>query len=87
MIDTLIQFILTLCFLTIYMYLSAMETLICLREIEFDRAYFLRFCTKYDICFSKYRIKLIVALSSTNTTKIVKMVIYRTSGSVSTNHL
>ena len=31
-----------------------METLICLTEIEIDRVYFLRFCTKYDTRFSKY---------------------------------
>ena len=28
-------------------YLSAIETLICHREIELDRVYFLRFCTNY----------------------------------------
>ena len=39
--------------------------------VEFNRVYFLRFCTKYDTWFSKYRIELIVDLSSTNATKNV----------------
>ena len=51
-------------------YLSAIETLICHTEIEVNRIYFLRFCTKYDD-FLKYGIELIVALSSTNATKIL----------------
>ena len=38
---------------------------------EFDRVYFPRFCTKDDTRFSKYAIELIVALSSTNATKMV----------------
>ena len=50
-------------------YLSSIETLICHRDIEFDRLHFLQFCTNYDTLFSKYRIELIVALSSTNATK------------------
>ena len=44
--------------------LSGIETLICHGKTEFNRVYFLRFCTKYDTLFSKYRIELIVALSS-----------------------
>ena len=52
-------------------YLSAIETLICLTEIEFNRVYFLRFCREYLIRFSKYHIELIVALSWTNATKMV----------------
>ena len=51
------------------MYFSGMETLICHEEIESDRVSFLRFCTKYVTRFSKYRIELIVAMSSTNATK------------------
>ena len=44
-----------------YIYLSAIEKLICYTEIEADKVYFLRFCTK---CLSsKYGIELIVALS------------------------
>ena len=35
---------------------------------EFNRVYFLRFCSKYETWFSKYRIELLVALSSTNAT-------------------
>ena len=31
--------------------LSAIETLVCHRKIEFDTVYFLRFCTKYDMWF------------------------------------
>ena len=46
------------------LYLSAIETLICHTEIEFNRVYFLRFCTKYRTPFSKYRIDFVVALSS-----------------------
>ena len=52
------------------MYLSAIEILICYTKIEVNRVYFLRFCTKYDTCFSKYGLGLIVALSSTNATKV-----------------
>ena len=52
------------------LYLSAIETLICYTEIELKRVYFLRFCTKYETWFSKYRIELTVTLSSTNTTKL-----------------
>ena len=37
---------------------------------EFNSIFFLRFCTKYNTWFSKYRIELIVALSSTNATKM-----------------
>ena len=66
MIDSLIQFVLTLLLIT---YLSAIETLICQREIEFDRVYFVWFCTYYDTRFSKYRIELIEVLSPTNATK------------------
>ena len=36
------------------MYLGVIEKLICYREIEFHRVYFLRFCTKYD---TKYRVE------------------------------
>ena len=57
--------------LFLIMHLSAIETLICQREIHFDSIHFLRFCTKYDTWFAKYRIELIVALSSTNTTKSI----------------
>ena len=32
-------------------HLSAIETLIYHREIEFDRVYFLRFCTNFDLRF------------------------------------
>ena len=39
------------------------------KKKKFNRVYILRFCTKYDTWFSKYRIELIVALSSTNATK------------------
>ena len=54
------------------MYINSIETLIFHTEIEFNRDYFLRFCTKYDTCtrFSKYRIEFKVALSSTNATII-----------------
>ena len=52
-------------------YLCAIETPICHKEIEVNRAYFLRFCTKYVTCFSKYDIELTVALSSTNAIKII----------------
>ena len=38
---------------------------------ELNRVYFLRFCTKYNTWFSKYRIELIVALSLTNATKTI----------------
>ena len=51
------------------MYLSAIENLICHTEIEVNRLYFLRFCTKYLTLVSKHGIELIVALSSTNATK------------------
>ena len=40
------------------MYLSGIETFICHGEIEFNRVYFLRFCTKYYTWFSKYAIEL-----------------------------
>ena len=52
-------------------YLSAIKTVICHRDIEFY--YFLRFRTNYNrpTRFSKHRIELIVALSSTNATKAV----------------
>ena len=53
-------------------YLSATEALIFHIEIELNRVYFLRFCTKYDTCFSEYGIELIVALSSTNPTKNIE---------------
>ena len=33
-------------------YVSAIETPICHREIKFNRVYFLRFCSKYDTRFS-----------------------------------
>ena len=48
---------------------SAIETLIYYTEIKVNRVYFLQFCTKYFTSFSKYLIKLIVALSSTKDTK------------------
>ena len=41
-----------------------------MQKIEFNRVYFLRFYTKYDTQVSKYLIKLIVAMSSTNATKL-----------------
>ena len=56
------------------MYLSAIETFICHREIKFKRVYFLRFCTKYDTRFMKYCNELLVALSSTNAKKKVNNV-------------
>ena len=40
---------------------SGIDKLICHGEIEFNRVYFLRLCTKYVTRFSKYRIELIVA--------------------------
>ena len=46
-----------------------METLIFHREIELNRIYFLRFCTNHYTRLSNYRIKLIMAMSSTNATK------------------
>ena len=49
--------------------MSVIKTLICHIEIEFNGVYFVWFCTKYDARFSKYRIKLIVILFSTNVTK------------------
>ena len=57
---------------SIIIYLSAIKTLVKFNheEIEFNRVYFRGFCTKYDTWFSKYRIKLVVSLSSTNATKI-----------------
>ena len=55
--------------LLLIIYLSAIETLICHKEIEFNRVYFLRFCTKYHTWFSNYHMELIVALSSINATK------------------
>ena len=64
MIDALIQFILKPTM--VIMYLSAIETLICHSDIEFNRVYFLLFGTKYVKWFLKYRIEHIVALSSTN---------------------
>ena len=36
-------------------YMRALKTLICCREIGFNRFYCLRFCTKYNTQFSKYR--------------------------------
>ena len=57
---------------SLIIYLSAIETPICHREIEFNRVYILRFSTKYDTRFSEYRIELIVSLSSANATKINK---------------
>ena len=51
------------------MYLNANKTLICNTEIEINKVYFLRLYTKYLTWFLKYSIELIVALSSTNTTK------------------
>ena len=49
-------------------YMSAMETFICHSEIEFEKVYFLWFCTSYDPWFSKYCTELIVASSFTNAT-------------------
>ena len=46
------------------------KSFICKSEIEFDRVYSLRFCTEYDILFSKYRIELLVVLSATTATKM-----------------
>ena len=60
------------------MYLSAIEILICYTEIEVNKVYFLRFCTQYDTSFSKYSIELIVALSSTNATKIMNHILCKT---------
>ena len=54
-------------------YLSAIETHICHTEIEVNRVYLLRSGTKYDTWFSKYDIKLVVALSSTNVTKRIAL--------------
>ena len=48
--------------LLLIMYLSAIERLICRLEMS------LRGSTSFNACFSKYRIELIVALSSTNAT-------------------
>ena len=53
------------------MYLSAIKRLICHTKIEFNRVYFLRFCTKCLALFSKYGFEFIVALSSTNATKTI----------------
>ena len=39
-------------------------------KFSFKGFYCLRFCTKYDTWFSKYRIELKMALSSTNATKL-----------------
>ena len=39
--------------ISIIIYFSAIKTLICYGEIEFDN-YFLQFCTKYDTRFCKY---------------------------------
>ena len=50
---------------------SAIETLICRREMSLIGSTSFGFCTKYDTWFSKYRIELIVALSSTNATKSI----------------
>ena len=50
-------------------HLSAIETRICHKRFEFNRVYFLRFCTNYNTRFAKYRFDLIVALSSTNAAK------------------
>ena len=47
---------------------------ICHKKIEFNRVYFLRFCTNDDTWFSKYRIGLIV--SSTDATKIISILLY-----------
>ena len=44
---------------------------------ECYRVYFLQFCTNYDTRFSKYRIEYIVALSSTNATKIAVLVLLK----------
>ena len=52
-------------------YLSAFKTLICHTDIDVNRIYFLRFCTKYLTRISKYGIELIVAVSSTRATKMV----------------
>ena len=62
MIDASIQFNTSLWIIC----LSGIETPKFQREIEFNRVYFLPFCTKYVTWFSKYHTELIVALSSTN---------------------
>ena len=56
---------------SLIIYLNAIKTLICHTEIEFNVVCFFRFCTKYYCLtwFSKYRIELIMALFSTNTTE------------------
>ena len=69
MTEALIQFILIFHY-QLY-YLSAIETLICHTDIEVNRAYFFRFCTKYLMLFLKYGVELIVALSSTNAIKLI----------------
>ena len=50
-------------------YLIVIKTLICHTEIEVDTVYSPRICTKYDTCFSKYSVELMLTLSSTNATK------------------
>ena len=52
-----------------YIFESYRKTYLSKRN-EFNRIYFLQFCTKYNTQFSKYGIELIVALSSKNATKI-----------------
>ena len=44
---------------------------------EFNRVYFLRFCTEYDAWFLKYRIELTVASSSTTATIIFGVQIHK----------
>ena len=61
-IDALTLFILIRC---CKLYKSAIEKIYLSYRNEFNKVYFLRFCTKYDTWFSKYGIELIVALSST----------------------
>ena len=55
--------------LFLIIYLRAIKTLICCREMSLIGSTSFGFCTKDDTWFSKYRIELKVPLSSTNATK------------------
>ena len=56
--------------LLLFIYLSAIERLICRREMSLIGSTFFGFAQNtMHAWFSKYRIELIVAMSSTNTTK------------------
>ena len=57
--------------LFLIIFLSAIERLICRREMSLIGPTSFDFAQKYDTWFSKYHIELIVALSSTNAKKIV----------------